>query len=367
MHKLVLVLCLLMAGTCWATIGTVSNHTGTACEIVRGKSKLTGHKGARIDSMDTYVTGACVSNITFRDDTQVKINENSRLLIDDFVFDPKASDAGRLALRVGAGTVRYASGQIAKNNPQQVNIKTPTATIAVRGTDFNMTVDEAGGSLIILVPSCKDESEVKQYELEENQCRVGRIDVTNDAGTVTLDRAFEATFVATLSQMPSPPAILNTVESKIDNNLIIVRPVEVQRAIRQASRTKREEEDQEAEAESSRRLSQLVQQSQEQIENARILEMTATVARGGCNPATGVCVAWEREDQPDLQSRGRGIAFRNSESEHYAEVKTLGYVSNTTVTITHNDAAATALIGDGTPGGTLVIIKQNHGVLRPAP
>ena len=55
------------------------------------------------------------------------------------------------------GTVRYASGQIAKANPQQVGIQTPTATIAVRGTDFSMTVDEVGQSLVMLVPSCKDE------------------------------------------------------------------------------------------------------------------------------------------------------------------------------------------------------------------
>ncbi len=52
------------------------------------------------------------------------------------------------------GTIRYTSGQIAKNNPQQVNVKTPTASIAVRGTDFTMTVDEAGQSLVVLVPSC---------------------------------------------------------------------------------------------------------------------------------------------------------------------------------------------------------------------
>lgn len=354
--------CLVLVGSvAWANIGTVNEHKGTTCEIVRGKNKLSGLQGAKIESMDTYVTGACVGHITFRDDTRVKINENSRLLIDDFVFDPRASDAGKLAMKVGAGTVRYASGQIAKNNPQQVNIKTPTAAIAVRGTDFTMTVDEAGASLIVLVPSCRDESEVKKYELEENRCRVGSITVTNDAGTVILDRAFEATFVATMSQMPTPPTVINMVESQINNNLIIVKPVEVQRAIRETNKTKKENEDQEFEAETARRPSLVAQQNQETQESIRILEMTATANRTGCNPATGVCVVWERDDQPDMQSRGRGTAFRNTESEHYAEVKTLGYVSNTTITITHNDNPATAIIGDGSPGGTLVLIKQNHG------
>ena len=44
------------------------------------------------------------------------------------------------------GTVRYASGQIAKDFRENVTIKTPTATIGVRGTDFAMIVDELGGS-----------------------------------------------------------------------------------------------------------------------------------------------------------------------------------------------------------------------------
>ena len=151
----------------WAGIGVVADVKGTACEIQRNKQKLPGAKGAEIESMDTYVTGSCVSNITFKDDTKVKVTENSRLLIDDFVFDPKKSDAGKLAIKAAMGTVRYTSGQIAKNNPQQVNIKTPTATVAVRGTDFTMTVDEAGQSLVVLVPSCKDEAQQKKFELDE--------------------------------------------------------------------------------------------------------------------------------------------------------------------------------------------------------
>ena len=73
------------------------------------------------------------AGITFSDNTQVQVNENSRLVIDDFVYDPRNKDAGKLALNMASGTVRYASGAIAKNNPSKVAINTPTATIAVRG------------------------------------------------------------------------------------------------------------------------------------------------------------------------------------------------------------------------------------------
>lgn len=347
----------------YAGIGVVSNTKGTVCEIQRGKNKLSGAKGAEVESMDTYTTGACVSDITFKDDTKVKVNENSRLLIDDFVYDPKKSDAGKLAVKVGMGTVRYASGQIAKNNPQSVNIKTPTATVAVRGTDFNMTVDEAGQSLVILVPSCKDEADVKKYELEENRCKVGKIEVTTLAGTVSLDKAFEATFVTSATMAPSPPVVVNTVEAKINNNLIIVKPIEVQKAVKEQGKTKQEREQEELDAEAARRLAQMVKENEKPPEKPKLAETFAS-GQPGCNPALAICVKWEQPDQPDIQSKGRGIAYRVADPDHYAEVKTTGYSSNTSLSITQNDSTATALIGDGSPGGNNVNIKQNTGVLR---
>lgn len=346
----------------WAGIGTVSDNKGTACEVERNKKKLPGVKGSQIESMDTYVTGACVSNITFKDDTKVKVTENSRLLIDDFVFDPKASDAGKLALKVGMGTVRYASGQIAKNNPQQVNIKTPTASVAVRGTDFTMTVDEAGQSLVMLVPSCKDEKDVKQYELEENRCKVGKIIVSNGAGSVTLDKAFEATYVMSISASPTPPVIVNTVEGKISNNLIIVKPTEIQHAIREAGKSRRDIELEELEAEAQRQLSQRIEKAKD-VAPPVLLPDTYVDGKKGCNPSTAVCVAWEKTDAPDIQSKGKGTAYR-SNLDHYAEVKTTGYDSNTFVSISHNDQYAYTILGSGDPGGNVVNIVQKTGVLR---
>lgn len=346
-----------------AGIGVVADHKGTACEIQRNKNKMPGHKGSEIESMDTYVTGTCSSNITFKDDTKLKVTENSRLVIDDFVYDPKKSDAGKLAVKVGMGTVRYASGQIAKNNPQQVAIKTPTATVAVRGTDFTMTVDETGESLVVLVPSCKDEKDVKQYELEENRCRVGKIEVSTQAGMVTLDKAFEATYVASPTATPTPPVIMNIVESKINNNLIIAKPGEVANAIKEHRKSQRDKELEELEAEAQRQIMQRIEKANEENNKSPLLPYTYSDGTKGCNPSTSVCVNWEKADAPDIQSKGKGVAFRSNE-DHYAEVKTSGYGSNTFVAIIHNDQYADTVIGDGSPGGNIVTIKQNTGVLR---
>jgi hypothetical protein len=141
------------------------------------------------------------------------VTENSKLLIDDFVYDPKKKGTGKLALKVAMGTVRYASGNIAHDNSKNVAVNTPTATIAVRGTAFTMTVDEIGQSLIILLPN-KDGS-------------VGMIDVTTAMGTVTLNQAFQATVSISSEVKPMKPVLLSLNESAIDNMLIVKPPKEV--------------------------------------------------------------------------------------------------------------------------------------------
>lgn len=364
MKQLLVIILFLLSYNSFAAIGTVSDNKGSGCEIVRGKQKLSGIKGSDIESMDTYVTTNCSSKITFKDDTKVNVTENSRLLIDDFVFDPKKSDAGKLAMKVAMGTVRYASGQVAKNNPQNVDIKTPTATIAVRGTDFNMTVDETGQSLVILVPSCKDEKDVKKYELEENKCKVGKIIVETMMGKVTLEEAFMATYVASANVTPTPPTVVNIVEGKINNNLIIAVPQEIKNSIKSASgKLKKEKEDADAEQDSVRRGNEKAAAGAEQIEQTKVLPIVESAAKRNCNATTSICVNWDKPEA-DRPNAGKGVAFRYQPNEHYAEVKTQGYQSNTSITIVQNDTVATELIGSGDPGGNMVYIKQNTGVLR---
>ena len=162
--------------------------------------------------------------ITFQDDTRVQVNENSRLVIDDFVYDPKKPAAGKLALNMASGTVRYASGAIAKNDPSRVALNTPSATIAVRGTDFSATVDELGGSTIILLPSCP-----AGYKDVERDCKVGSIEVITDVGKVLLDQAFQATKVETRGVMPLKPVILKIGEDAINNMLIVAPPRQLEK------------------------------------------------------------------------------------------------------------------------------------------
>ena len=162
--------------------------------------------------MDRVQTGNGRVEITFVDDSTVKVTEQSKLVIDDFVYSGKPSTS-RMALKFASGTVRFATGQSGKMNKGNINLRTPTATIAVRGTDFAATVDELGKSLIILLP--------------DPDGSVGEITVSNAAGVVILNKAFQATIVSTTDSRPSRPVILNLTLDQIDNMLIISPPEEV--------------------------------------------------------------------------------------------------------------------------------------------
>ena len=201
----------------WASIGNVILHEGTgAVERTDGEEAVT-EIDLDIFSYDTIKTGNGKTAIEFVDDTRVDVTQHSKLIIDEFVYDPNAK-TGKLSLKASLGTVRYASGQIAKNSRQDVLIQTPTATIGVRGTDFAMTIDEIGSSTIILLPSCNT----------NGQCYVGEISVESDAGQVIMNQAFRATVVDTVSSPPMKPVILSLEEDMINNLLIVSKPTEIQ-------------------------------------------------------------------------------------------------------------------------------------------
>ena len=192
-----------------ANIGTVTELEG-AGEIVRESNVVGNSQGTPLESMDTARTKRGKMRLDFVDDTRVDVIDNSILVIDDFVYDP-SSGTGKLDMRAALGTVRYASGQIAKNSRQNVRVRTPSATISVRGTDFIMVVDEIGGSMVTLLPSCD----------AAGFCVTGEIKVETDEGFVVMNQAFQATQVSHSGQLPSKPVILNLGEEQITNLLIL--------------------------------------------------------------------------------------------------------------------------------------------------
>lgn len=198
-----------------ASIGSISEISGSGA-IERDNDIIDGKVGVSVESYDVAVTANGRMRIDFRDQTRVDVTEHSRLIIDEFVYDP-AQNQGSIGLKASLGTVKYASGQIAKKHQQNIKIQTPSATIGVRGTDFAMMVDEIGGSTITLLPSCRHSHPKAALE-----CYVGEITVETDAGMVIMNQAFQTTVVDTSNNPPSRPLVLDIDPSQL-NNMLIVR------------------------------------------------------------------------------------------------------------------------------------------------
>ena len=205
--------------------GKLTEVTGPT-QVSRASTKIEGKVDVAIEMDDTIETLKARAGITFEDGTRVQCTEFSKLVIDTFVYDP-SSGKGKLGMKATMGTVRYASGLIAKNNREEVKVKTPTASISVRGTDFSMTVDELGRSLVILLPS------LPQY----GPPVVGQITVSNGLGTVVLTKPYQAIFVASTAVVPSSPVLLNfDDETKVNNMLLIDTPKSVTQAAKEAKK-----------------------------------------------------------------------------------------------------------------------------------
>tara|TARA_R100000805_G_scaffold4990_2_gene6270 strand:+ start:681 stop:1580 length:900 start_codon:yes stop_codon:yes gene_type:complete len=180
----------------YAEIGSVTSQT-KAARITRKGDKILTEVNTPVEMRDLIETLKGRTNIKFVDDTKVSVTEYSKLLIDEFVYNPE-NKTGKLSLKAALGTIRYSSGKIAKNSRQNVKIKSPTASVSVRGTDFTINVQEDGASSFLLLPSTDEAG--KSY--------VGSIDVSTLGGTVTLNKAYEATTVTSAIAPPTPPVVI---------------------------------------------------------------------------------------------------------------------------------------------------------------
>lgn len=215
----------LFCSNLFAAAGKITEVTGPT-QVTRNQDKIEGKVDVGIEMDDTIETLKGRAGITFEDGTRVQCTEFSKLVIDTFVYDP-SSGKGKIGLKASLGTVRYASGLIAKNNREEVKIKTPTASVAVRGTDFSLTVDEMGRSLIILLPS------LAQF----GPPVVGSIEVSNGLGTVVMTKAYQATMVASSNVVPSAPVLLNLEdETSVNNGLLLDTPKSVTQSAKEAKK-----------------------------------------------------------------------------------------------------------------------------------
>jgi len=193
-----------------ANIGSVTEFKGTG-RIVRDKP-YDAALSFGIESYDNVETTNGRIGITFLNDTKVRLTEHSQLLIDEFIYDPDPSKS-KMALQFASGTARFITGKLNTINKENIAISTPSANVSIRGTDFTVTVNELGESLIILLP--KDDGTPS-----------GEIVVATAVGEVILNQPYQATTVSMFETEPTKPVILDITLELIDNMLIVNPPKE---------------------------------------------------------------------------------------------------------------------------------------------
>jgi opacity protein-like surface antigen len=163
--------------SCMAASSAFAEPIGSAVRIV---NKVTGEIDQRQRQLKTAdavnqneaiaVAADSLGELKLNDDTKLALGPGSRMVLDKFVYDP-APSAGTVSVNLLSGAFRFITGLSRKGNYQ---LRTPSASITVRGTVFDVYVDAAGGTWLLLL-----EGSVRACNAA-NQCA----DVSNPCGVV---------------------------------------------------------------------------------------------------------------------------------------------------------------------------------------
>ena len=143
-----------VAYTLSASTALGANGVGKAM-AVNPVAKVSGETGLRtlLVNSDIFVGDLVQTDaggeaqLLFEDGTRMVIGANSSLIIDEFLFRGKAAE-NLFAVRALGGAFRFISGD---SGDQNYVIRTPTATIGVRGTALDFTVTPGEGTQMVLL------------------------------------------------------------------------------------------------------------------------------------------------------------------------------------------------------------------------
>ena len=172
-------------------IGGVERMNGTVTVTPAGAPVRPLIAGDPVREGDLVITEAHSEVlIKLRDETTLAMRQLSQLRLTQFKFERSESDS--FLTNLLKGSVRKVSGLIAKAQQRNVRLTTPTATIGIRGTDFEVII----------------------VEEESEKTRAGTYDYVNDGGTVlqiasgeTLDVNQDQTGLALANPRPGEAAL----------------------------------------------------------------------------------------------------------------------------------------------------------------
>ena len=201
-------------------IGSIVEHKGYGGITRQGGEQLPTNLDVGLQAMDYIETINGRLKATFAEGSELHMTEHTEATITKYYWDKDKND-GEIGIKFAQGTARFTTGRLGLIPKENIMIETASATIAVRGTDFTTTVDELGRTLVILLPET-------ECTIDGDCSPSGRIIVTNEGGSVTLEEAYQATMVSSLSTPPVRPVTIQNINvSMIDNMFIVSPPQEI--------------------------------------------------------------------------------------------------------------------------------------------
>lgn len=159
--------------------------------------------GSDVDIGQTVTTGVAGQvELLFSDGTKLVVGPNSSLLIEDYLFRGDGN-AGKLAIDALGGTFRFITGSMAKSSYE---VSTPTGTIGIRGTIFELFVGLSGDALVTLLEGriklCgKHSNKCQDLQIERNHiCGVGFISLSDTGFSNITPKSFTGYFPYLFSQ-----------------------------------------------------------------------------------------------------------------------------------------------------------------------
>ena len=209
-----------------SSIGTVEKLSGTVTLTRTDGTSVQASKGTSIFSGDVIKTEADANiGIKFVDETSFSLGESGRMVIDEMIYDPSNNSNSSSSFSVVKGVFSFVSGQVAKSGDDAMVVKTPVASIGIRGTTVaGKAAAEGSSNSITLLPDADG--------------GVGQIAVSNSAGTQIMSVPFQTTSLTSAFTAPPPPVVVpaNQLESLYGSNIRTFLPPSTQQQQQQQQR-----------------------------------------------------------------------------------------------------------------------------------
>lgn len=98
--------------------------------------------GAAVYELDELATGIqSLAVVAFNDDSRVTLSPGSAFKIEEHRYRPQSAEENNAFFRFLRGGLRFVTGAIGKLNQNSFRVATPTATIGIRGTGFDLACE----------------------------------------------------------------------------------------------------------------------------------------------------------------------------------------------------------------------------------